>query len=179
MKAKDLAALLLQTPDLEVYIEEYESPDFDDGYHYTNSCDGITQTPDGIFINTSIISGSEPRAPSNMPRIGTIDIMMKDREWFRFGYTYHDLSQLVDYSECGYICNYVSWEHGYYAISPVDIDDDWVQEHIQSSGNTHYEPDDVDYVRVLVGFDQTTWEPEYKHFTFDEAIQYALEKQNG
>lgn len=176
MKAKELAALLLQTPDLEVYIEEYNAPDFDDGFYSTSGCCGITRTPDGIFIDTCSID-CYPKSPSDKPSVGAIAIMMTDGQWFKLRMDQHDLSVLVDYSECGYICNYISWDDLYFSLCPDDIQDSWVREHMEETGSTHYTPEDVDYVKVLVDIDPETWNPEYKHFTFDEAIAYALENK--
>lgn len=119
MKAKDLAALLLQTPDLEVYIEDYHCPDFDDGYHYTNGTNGVTRTPDGIFINLDSIN-HYPKSPSDKPQIGAIGIMMKDGNWFKLRMDEHDLSALRYYDENGYICNYISWHDDYYVLAPED-----------------------------------------------------------
>lgn len=178
MKAKDLAALLLQTPDAEVYIEEYHCPDFDDGYHYTNETTGVTRTPDGVFIDICSID-KYPKSPSERPQIGAIGIMMKDGEWFKLRMDDHDLSVLADYANSGYICNYISWHDDYYTLCPIDIQDEWVQETMAKTGSTHYTPDEVDYVQILAGLDDETWNPIYIKLSFDEAIKYALEKQNG
>lgn len=178
MKAKDLAALLLQTPDLEVYIEDYHCPDFDDGYHYTNGTTGVTRTPDGIFIDIDSVN-HYPKAPSERPRIGTISIMMTDGEPFKLRQDDQDLSVLQDYVESGYICNYIGWHENYYILAPNDIEDDWVREHIEDASSTHYTPDEVDYVQILVGLEEETWNPIYIQLSFDEAIKYAMEKKNG
>ena len=178
MKAKDLAALLLQTPEAEVYIEEYYSADFSDSYYYTNGTSGVTCTPSGVFINTTDID-EYPKAPSDKPRIGAIGIMMKDGEWFKLRMDEHGLSVLADYANSGYICNYISWHDDYYVLCPSDFKDGWVQETIAKTGSTHYTPDEVDYVQILAGLDDTTWNPIYIKLSFDEAIKYALEKQNG
>lgn len=172
MKAKDLAALLLQTPDLEVYIEDYNSPDFDDGYYFTNSTTGVTRTPDGIFIDISSCEGY-PKAPSDKPRIGTIAIMMKDGQWFKLRPDDSDLSVLKQFDESGYICNYIGWHEDYYIISEPDFPDEWLQGHINRSSSTHYVPSDVDYVQVLVGLNDEDWTPVYQKFTLEEAIKYS------
>lgn len=172
MKAKYLAALLLQTPDLEVYIEDYHCPDFDDGYHYTNSTTGVTRTPDGIFINIESCDGY-PKSPSEKPRIGTIAIMMKDGKWFKLSMDEHNLSVLKEYDESGYICHYIGWHDDYYILAPDDIADGWVKENIDKIGSTHYTPDEVDYVQVLVGLNDADWSPIYQNFTFEEAVKYS------
>ena len=173
MKAKDLAALLLQTPELEVYIEDYHCPDFDDGYHYTNSTTGVTRTPDGIFINISSCEGY-PKAPSEKPRNNSISIMMNDGEWFKFRDNENTLSVLRDYSEYGYICNYVDWHNDYWILAQEDSKDGWIQEHMNS---TFYSPEQIDYVQIQVGLDEATWNPIYIQLTLEEAIKYATEKK--
>lgn len=178
MKAKDLAALLLQTPDADVYIEEYYSADFSDDYYYTSEATGVTKTPDGIFIDISSIE-SYPKSPSERPGIGTISIMMTDGAGFKLRQDDQDLSVLQDYAESGYICNYIGWHENYYILAPNDIEDDWVREHIEDASSTHYTPDEVDYVQILVGLEEETWNPIYIQLSFDEAIKYAREKING
>lgn len=177
MKAKELAALLLQTPDLEVYVEDYNCPDFDDGHYYTNGTMGITLTPDGVFIDICSID-NYPKSPSDKPQIGSIDIMMNDGEWFKLNtQSEHDLSVLVEYADSGYICNYIGWHENYYVLAESDIDDEYVQREINNHLSTHYLPSDIDYVRILVGLDEYTWEPVYKQFSIEEAIEYAQGNQ--
>lgn len=179
MKAKDLAALLLQTPDLDVFVEDYHSPDFDEGYYYTNTTTGITRTPDGIFINIETLDRNipDPKAPSEKPKINTIAIKMKDDKWFKLSLNDHNISVLRDFNEYGYICHYIGWHDDYYVLAADDCPEEYIQEKINDSSSTHYTPEQVDYVQILVGLDEVTWNPIYIQLSFDEAIKYAVEKQ--
>lgn len=173
MKAKDLAELLLKTPDANVYIEEYNSPDFDDGYYYTNGIEGVQKTPDGIFLTLGD-DDENVKAPSDIPKVNCIRIFMTDGTWFKFGSNSGSTDDLNLFNECKYISNYVGWHDATYTLyEKGTITDGYVYDKINSTGNTSYTCEDVDFVEILTEYDEDTWELTWQKFKFDEALEFV------
>lgn len=174
MKAKDLADLLLKTPDANVYIEGYNSPDFDDGYYYTNGIGGVQKTPDGIFLTLSDDDDQYPKAPSDIPKMNSIRIFMKDGTWFKFGSNDGTTDDLVYFDECKFISNYVGWHDGTYTLYEAgSITDGYIYDEINKTGNTSYTCEDVDFVEILTEYDAYTWEITWQKFKFEEALEFV------
>jgi hypothetical protein len=173
MKAKDLADLLLKTPDANVYIEDYNSPDFDDGYYYTSSINGVQKTPDGIFLTLSD-DNEHPRAPSDVPKLTEIRIRMTDGTWFKFGSDAGTIDDLVYFNECKYISTYVGWHEGTYTLyEEGSLTDGYVYDKIDSTGNTSYTTNYVDFVEILTEYNEDTWEVTWQKFKFEEALEFV------
>lgn len=176
MKAKELAALLLEYPDLEVYQEEHFS--YEDGDHgsYANSVIGIAVTPSGIFFGTGDCQNDNVQTPSDCPRIHHFTIVLDDDTVFKVG-SNTELYQLCEYAEYGYMSNYVSWNDNYWILCEKDIPDGHIQAEMQHVWNTHVTPDRVKYVEISVAVDPVTWEVSYERFTLEGAIQFAEEQR--
>lgn len=174
MKAKDLADLLLKTPDANVYIEGYNSPDFDEGYYYTNGIEGVQKTPDGIFLTLSD-DDQYPKAPSDIPKVNSIRIFMTDGTWFKFGSNTGTTDDLVYFNECKYISNYVGWHDATYTLyEEGSLTEGYVYDKINSAGgNTSYISKEVDFVEILTEYDKDTWELTWQKFKFEEALEFV------
>lgn len=179
MKAKELAELLLQNPEDEVFIEILQSSSDGDYYHQTHKLSGLAErTPDGTFLNMDWMSiREEIKTPSNKPLIGAarvkLDSYLYDflpcedswdsrrsdldngefwRELFNSGYYY-----------C-YVYNgdSVIFEHST-EMNP-NLGRDYVDRHV-------FTPEDVEYVEVLTALDEN-WDQTWTRMTYEEAYEY-------
>lgn len=173
MKAKELAALLLQNPDADVFYEGYSSQDFGDSFNFSESVVGVQTTPSGIFISTEYIESNEPLAPSDKPKTGAVRIQLFDGTWFRVGDNGCDVSNLRDFMENGYICNYVDWHSGTWLLTTPDFTDGgYIDEKMGQIDTTHYTTDDVLHVEVITEVPEDTWKPVWQKFKWEEVLEF-------
>lgn len=182
MKAKDLAALLLQNPELDVYHEDYHMPEYSDGFHTVESVDGIKITPGGIFLDMNYIQGDTDnlKPPSQKPRIDSFRIKLNDDEfpYFMIGY---------DSDEDGHyffehFLNSDSYHSYVYNNTWMLYDEnaelsEYHQNKLDETGIERFSLSDVEYVEVLTSFDDQ-WVPSYDKMSFADAMQYYITKYN-
>ncbi|EAZ2022982.1 hypothetical protein BZF66_06685 [Salmonella enterica] len=173
MTAKELAELLLQTPDLEVYTEECHVPDFSDAYYSVEKVIGITKTPDGIFINNEYISGKEPRSPSQKPQIGSVRIMLKDGQWFRQGNDGLSVHNLHDFIEYGFFITYGGWNSENWLMYDESRVDDYISSKIEDTETEPYSSIEVQYIEILTEVHSDTWHETWQKFSFGEALEFV------
>lgn len=173
MKAKELAELLLKTPDADIFIENYTIPDFGDSFYDSESVIGIKQTPSGIFLSTEPLD-YYPVSPSDIPKLNHIRIFMTDGTWFKFGENSGSIDDLKYFDEYKYISNSVGWHEGTYTLyQEGSITDEYIYDKINSTGNTSYTNNEVDFVEILTEYDKDTWEVVWQKFKFDEALEFV------
>lgn len=180
MKAKELAELLLQNPEDEVFIETLQSDSCGDFYHQTHKIGGIAErTPDGTFINMDWIAirDMEIKSPSTKPLIGAARIKLDsllyeylpcDDHWdsrrsdLDNGEFWREL--FVDGHYYCYVYNgdSVVFEHSTKIKDSVGLD---------YGDRTVYGADDVEYVEVLTALDDE-WNETWVEMTFEEAYDY-------
>lgn len=179
MKASELAAKLMENPDLEVYYEEYNSPDFSDGFYWTSGVDGVQITPDGVFITTNCLrcDFDNLKTPSTIPRIDTVTIHIKDG-LVPFNFFPLDSERGDDAGK------YMFQEFLDYDV--IYGHSDGVSYHLSEKLETKEEnysthninTSDVEKVTVLTSYDPVTWEPSYTDYTWDEVKEYFIKKYN-
>ncbi len=191
MKAKDLAALLMQHPEMEVYHEHMHIDDMCEAYYSPENVSGIEITPSGVYISTERIdynSQQEIKTPHNKPRIGAIDLVFhQDRlvEYdeddgttrtdvenvvFRFYNAYEDPTTGEDFFSELLNDGEVYGQNGTVFV----LDPNYEPDH-----NTwqFYTPEDVMEVKVLTDLDDN-WNPVYTSMTFEEAKNHFVSKLN-
>lgn len=179
MKAKELAALLLQNPEDEVYIETLQSSSDGDYYHQTNKISGIAErTPAGTFINMEWMSiREEIKSPSTKPLIGAArikldsylyDFLPCDDSWdsgrsdLDNGSFWHELFTDGYYYCYVYNGDSVIFEHS--TEIAHDIGYNYGDRHV-------FTPEDVEYVEVLTSIDEN-WEQTWTRMTYEDAYEY-------
>lgn len=173
MTAKELAELLLQTPDLEVFTEECHVPDFSDAYYSVEKVIGITKTPDGIFINSEYIQFKEPRSPSQKPQIGSVRIMLNDGKWFYEGNDGLSARNLRDFIEEGFFITYGCWNQDNWLMYDESKVDDYISSKIEDTETEPYNSTEVKYVEILTEVHPDTWHETWQKFTFEEALEFV------
>jgi|AGFT01.1.fsa_nt_gi hypothetical protein len=173
MKAKDLAALLLENPEADVFHEGYYTQDFGDSFHFSERVVGIQTTPSGFFISTEYIENNDPLAPSDKPQVGAVRIQLFDGTWFRCGEQGCNVSNLRDFMENEYICNYVDWHSGTWILTvPGYSDGGYIDGKIGELHTTHYTTDDVLHVEIITEVPDDTWKPVWQKFKWEEALEF-------
>ena len=168
MKAKDLAALLMQNPEMEVYHEHMHIDDMCDSYYSPENVSGIEITPSGVFISTERMdynSQQEIKTPHNKPRIGAIENVV-----FPFYNAYEDPTTGEDLFRELLEDGQVYGQNG----TVFTLDPNYEPDH-----NTwqFYTPQDVMEVKVLTDLDDN-WNPVYTSMTFEEAKNHFVSKLN-
>lgn len=185
MKAKDLAALLLQNPEMEVFYEDYIHVDFGDSYHTVKSVDGVNVTPGGVYLDINYIQNKNEfglKPPSSCPVIDTIRIKLDDEE---FPYLPFEENSSDNYGE--YFFRDYAEEKTFYTFSGSEkfilydssVDEssrcDYTNKEIEDNFSIIFDISKVEYVEVLTSFDDQ-WNPTYTNMTFDEAMSYFLKE---
>lgn len=174
MKAKELAELLLQTPDANVYIEILHTSDWDDNWHETSTITGVQKTPSGIFLKDEYLEVEPRHCPSTKPVISTVGFRMKDGKWFPYrNDDPYNIYDLIQYKKDQYLICYGDFLGQTYILTPADNNDEYIVGELAESRVKHYTPEDIDYVEVLVGIDEETWVPVTQHLTLSAAISLA------
>lgn len=172
MKAKELAELLLKTPDADIFIENLITQDFGESFHETESVIGIKQTPSGIFLSTETLD-YYPTAPSDYPKMGSIRIKLLDGTWFKFGDKSGTVDELREFNECWYISTYIAWQYGTYILYSDLIQSEHIKEKIEKTTSIAYHVRDVDFVEILTEINPESWEVVWQKFKFDEALEFV------
>ena len=184
MKAKDLAELLLQNPDLDVFVEEMRDTRDGDYYYHPSEVGSVQLTPSGVFLTLSVVdykSSLDIQNPHKKPVLYSTKIKLEDHdplypemipEYFPCigdGYDEHDdlttgyfWQSLMDY---GYYESYIPGENKVYFITtdpPEYADED----------SDIYIPEDVLSVEVLTHVDDATWDCTWSTMTFEEAYEF-------
>lgn len=180
MKAKELAKLLLEHPEMDVFNEEYHVPEYSDGYNSVNSLNGITITPGGVFLNFNYLPGDTDylKPPSLKPEIDTFRIKLKDTE--------HPYFCIRDEDDGKYFFEHFLNENAYYSYvcsntwilydENAELDD-YTTNKLDELWVEKFTLEDVDYVEVLSSFDDQ-WVSTYDKMSFSEAMQYYINKYN-
>lgn len=102
MKTHEIAKLLLEQPDQELFVifTRYdESTDM--SYTYHRSAAGVVSTPNDVFIDTKPTKqNSVKNYPNEKPNVGNFSILLKTGELYNFKYfnsEYHPLLEYVSY----------------------------------------------------------------------------------
>lgn len=185
MKAKDLAALLMQNPEMEVYHENWHSDDMCEVYYSPEIIDGIEITPSGVFIKTASVDFNDSREiklPSNKPIIGTIDLVFHQER--QIDTEDADGEPVVDVTNVVFpFYNSDSQPmHGNDFFRELLEDGEVygcdgnvfaLDENYEPDHNTwqFYTPEDVMEVKVLTSFDEQ-WNVQYTSMKFEEAKKY-------
>lgn len=179
MKAKELAALLLQTPESEVYFETLQFDSYGDSYNQTHKVRGLGEsTPDGIFIEHDYLGMREHvKTPTNKPIIGSARIKLDS-------FVHDHLPSDCNYSsgpsdlDTGSFWEELFREGQYYSY--VSNGDSVIFEHSTKVSNslgydygdrTVYSAEDVEYVEVLTELDDL-WNETWIKMSFEEAYEY-------
>lgn len=176
MTAKELAEILLRTPDKQVYIEEHHAPEFSDWYTSVSTIDGSVESPDGIFLQYSSMEYEEEKklkAPHNVPKIDSI----------RMFQTVDGVEEEIlssEHDDCALNLHDLMSDMEYYGEVSLYNDGEYIYIRKETTN-----PKECDYpeiltseitrIQVIVTIDDQ-WEPVYKDMTFDEAEQYFLSK---
>lgn len=189
MKAKELAALLMQNPEMEVYHEDMHIDDMCEVYYSAENVTGVEITPSGVFISTEHIDfddRQEIKTPHNKPRIGTIDLVFHQERLveydeddgsivtdvenvvFPFYNAYEDPTTGEDFFRELFEDGQVYGQDGTVFV----LDPNYEPDH-----NTwqFYTPEDVMEVKVLTDIDDA-WNPVYTSMTFEEARNFFVNK---
>lgn len=178
MKASELAAKLMETPDLEVFYEEYNCPEFSDGFYWTSGVNGVQITPDGVFITTESLSDAynNIKTPSNTPVLESISVHIKDGivpfNIFPLDTDRGDdngkyfFQELLDHNMC----------FGYLDGVSYSLSETLKTEEVDY--NNVVNCSDVEKVQVLTSYDPVTWEPTYTDYTWEDAKNYFISKYN-
>lgn len=185
MKAKELAELLLKTPDAEVFIEESQC-DRDGDYYYTASAiDGIlTSTPSGIFLISNPTDwNSNVKNPSDAPIVGEARIKLNEE---KTGYDYFPVHRQYASGdtdlETGWFWNELANEGHYYSYQDYDVD---VVLQFPDNPYEHYNNDDdfdiistedIEYVEVRTALNKD-WTEVWEQMSFEEAVQFFKKRQ--
>lgn len=179
MKAYELADLLLQNPEQDVFITHLVHDDYGDSYYDSLEITGIdSTTPSGLFLSADPIKRStNVLKPTDKPIIGSVRIKLHNcnDEYFTCESDYYgDISCLDD----GWFWRELINE-GYYSAYR-SYAESIVFEHI-STGIDHgdvtvYTPEDVEYVEVLTDLDENDWTCTWTKMTYKEAYD-LFEKQ--
>ena len=179
MKAKELAALLLQNPEDEVFIETLQSDSCGDYYHQTHKLSGLAErTPDGTFLNMDWMSiREEIKTPSNKPLIGAARIKLDSLEYnflpcddnwdsrrsdLDNGEFWRELFRDGHYYCYVYNGDSVIFEHSTKVDDSVGLD---------YGDRTVFGAEDVEYVEVLTALDDN-WNETWIKMSFEEAYEY-------
>lgn len=185
MKASELAELLLQTPDEEVYFVTAECDRDGDYYYHAHSIKGKEHTPDGLFLTHDSLWRHNgdfiPRMPCDTPSLGYAKIKLKNRdpdyqlEYYPEEDTYSEdntssLHTLYFWREIqvdGYQMTY--HDDGcavlIYSKEPEYMDDD----------AEVFKVDDIEHVEVITSVHPDTWEVETTIMTFQEAYDFCTD----
>lgn len=179
MKASELAAKLMETPDLEVFYEEYNSPEFSDGFYWTTGVNGIQITPDGVFITTDSLGDeyNNLKTPSNTPQIDTVTIHIKD-DIVPFNIFPLDSERgddagkflLQEFLDYGMI-------YGYRDGVSYSLSDTLKTDEVDRCNHT-INTSDIEKVTVLSSYDPVTWEPSYTDYSWEDVKAYFISKYN-
>lgn len=173
LTSHQLAALLLEQPDVPVYNESMES-DRDGDYHSYNSIvNGLEVTPDGVFIKLVRMEYHECEkllSPSKKTVIDTISVKMKD---------YCDAIYLpMDTNSPTFFENLLSSGRYYgfdqYSYQGATL---WWADYTGERSSDDYTINDVDHVLLVTGYD-SEWNSITTKLQFEEAFQYFVQKYN-
>lgn len=185
MKAKELAELLLKTPDLDVFIQEMQC-DRDGDYYYTASTiDGVLmETPSGIFLANNSLGWEETiKKPSDIPPIGEARIKLNEE---KTGFDYFPVHRQYASGdtdlETGWFWTELQNEGHYYSYQ--DYDTDVVLQSADKPYEHYNDYDafdtvdftDIEYVEVRIGINPD-WSEVWEQMSFEEAIQYFKKRQ--
>lgn len=174
MKAKELAELLLQNPEQEVYLEVTNYDDWDCSVYYTPSeVVDIQTTPSGIFIKHNSMYRQDTtglKMPSTEPVIGALKVVLNDPILEMKVFCSEDAQHVQSFVE--ELLNYKSISHW---ESLIHEDVRFVSENsnVDYSTDNGYiiSPDDCTY-EVLTSYDKD-WNCTYTEMTYDEMTAYA------
>lgn len=199
MKSHELAKLLLEQPDLEVFAEVESWGELGRQFNTVNF-DGKTQiTPSGIFLSPAKFfkKGFSDKSPNDEPVLGSFLLFMSDGLVLKHKNDGSRISErTVKYLSTGEskdkpptvsICgqHIITVEHDNHMVFHrpyeshivlVTNKETYEQNPLYSSDDTKYEHrylEDIDYVKVLVSYDELTWKPEYKSMSYAEALAYG------
>lgn len=175
MKASELAALLLQNPDADVYVQTCHSSIYGDWYNLAESCNGITSTPSGTFIDISSVPREmDIKKPCDIPLIGASRIKL-DSTVHDFLPVTRDYDDYISDLDNGWFWTELKTEGYYYSFisdsenvifnynAEYQTDYQVQDEHV-------YTVDDVQYVEVLTELD-SEWNETWTRMSFEEAYE--------
>lgn len=173
MKAKELAELLLQNPESNVYIEELKLVDFGDSYYSTEKVEGIEITPDGVFIKSTHVENQyELKRPSTKPKVGTFIIELDTG--LKIDYTDLDKYESEYPSASNFNYSVSTGEFHFYhedEITIIALDDSVKNMYNDDTRYVVYDISSVEKFNILTNFDEE-WNCTWKEMTFEEAKEF-------
>lgn len=187
MKSHELAKLLLEQPDLEIFVETERREGTGRSYHSSALQPKFEITPDGLFVDVQDLVDGKP--PQHIPVIGSYFVHFKDGTITpaRLPNVSKHQVPTVQFFSTGEVREV---EYGSYNLEKCDcyqVLRMGLEKAIILSTNDEYFDQldpvytenkrvmrlcDVSHISVLTSFDQDTWNCTYTDMTYDEVMAY-------
>lgn len=187
MKSHELAKLLLEQPDLEVFVETERREGEHRSYHSSALQPKFEITPDGLFVDVRDLVEGKP--PQLIPVIGSYFVHFKDGTITPSrlpGVRKHEVPT-VQFFSTGEVRVV---EYGSYNLEKCDsfqvLRMGLEQDIILSTNDEHFDKldavftdgkrvmrlCDLSHISVLTSFDPDTWKPTYTDMSYDEMLAF-------